>query len=203
MKKLIFNPFVRYAGGTALAIGVAGILFTALISCFSKTRFDGVIDIHIALSIDPAVCFLEGFVNWLSLVVVFYLMGLILTGLKVRFIDIAGTMALARLPLVLASLLGFVVAFNKTTDYILWKFLEIGKEVTINFGDIFFFIICVIMLLLIVIWTIALMYNAYSVSANLKGSKATISFIIGLILAEAISKVFYYYTGYFNPVFSL
>ena len=38
-------------------------------------------------------------------------------------------------------------------------------------------------------WTVVLMYKAYSVSCNIKGAKAIVSFIIGLIIAEVLSKV--------------
>jgi len=39
------------------------------------------------------------------------------------------------------------------------------------------------------IWMITLKYNAYSVSCHLKGSKAIVSFIGALIVAEIISKL--------------
>jgi uncharacterized membrane protein len=38
-----------------------------------------------------------------------------------------------------------------------------------------------------VIWMITLMYNAFTVSFNLKGTKAIAGFIGGLILAEIVS----------------
>jgi hypothetical protein len=39
---------------------------------------------------------------------------------------------------------------------------------------------------------VALMYKAYTVSCNIKGSKAIITFIISLIGAEVLSKVPYH-----------
>jgi hypothetical protein len=40
-----------------------------------------------------------------------------------------------------------------------------------------------------IIWTVALMYNAYSTSVNLKGQKAGWSFAVSLIIAEILSKI--------------
>jgi hypothetical protein len=45
---------------------------------------------------------------------------------------------------------------------------------------------------LIVIWSVVLKYNAYSVSANVKGIVGAGSFIIGLIVAEILSKILIY-----------
>gem|GEM_PF-2929138 len=41
----------------------------------------------------------------------------------------------------------------------------------------------------VVIWMISLMFNAYRVSANLKGVRAGLSFGIGLFVAQIISNI--------------
>ena len=51
------------------------------------------------------------------------------------------------------------------------------------------FIIFIIFTLPIIVWSIALMFNAFKVSTGGDGQKLVISFIIGLIIAEAISKI--------------
>lgn len=46
--------------------------------------------------------------------------------------------------------------------------------------------------MLFAIWSIVLKYNAYSVSANIKGVVGGISFAIALIVAEILSKIVLY-----------
>ena len=42
--------------------------------------------------------------------------------------------------------------------------------------------------ILMIIWMVALMYKAYTVSCNIKGPKAIVTFIVSLIGAEIFSK---------------
>jgi hypothetical protein len=44
----------------------------------------------------------------------------------------------------------------------------------------------------IIVWYIALMYNALKVSTGTKGTKLTIGFIGGILVAEVISKLLIY-----------
>ncbi len=53
---------------------------------------------------------------------------------------------------------------------------------------VFLFILAVILMILILVWTVTLMYRAYSVSCNVRGGKAIGTFIVGLLLAEISSK---------------
>ena len=69
------------------------------------------------------------------------------------------------------------------------KLGQSGEAATINSTDAVIFVIAVIIALLMTIWMVALMYKAYAVSCNLKGAKAIVTFIVSLILAEAVSKV--------------
>jgi len=50
-----------------------------------------------------------------------------------------------------------------------------------------------ILMIPIIVWTVALMYNAYSVSANLNGPKAVWSFIASFVIGEILSKVIIYW----------
>jgi len=69
------------------------------------------------------------------------------------------------------------------------KLDQSSAETTINSTDAVIFLVAAIIDVLMIIWMIALMYKAYAVSCNLKGAKAIITFVIGLILAEIVSKV--------------
>jgi hypothetical protein len=173
MNPWIFNPFKYIAGSGALMIGWAIMLVTACISFFSKTHFDGVIDAHHAVSISFQwyIYLPEAFIAWGSAVIMFYVAGLIFSGSSIRFIDVAGTMALARWPAIFVALINFAMP-----DVIDLHKISAAFIVTALAGLIF------------IVWMIVLMYHAFMVSCNLKGSKAGAVFIIALLVAEVLSK---------------
>jgi hypothetical protein len=48
-------------------------------------------------------------------------------------------------------------------------------------------------MILLSVWTVFYMYKSYSVSCNLRGAKAILSFIGALIVAEILSKAALYW----------
>ena len=203
MNKLLFNPFIKVAGSRALVYGLIIILLSSLIAYFSHTCFDGIIDVHFSSYRLLSVKIFEGLLNWASLSIVFYFISLLITGSSVRFIDVTGTMALSRFPMLISALIGFVMMKNKAAEYLSWKLLNIGDEITLHIGDIIVFLISLILVLICIIWTVALMYNAFKVSANAKGQKSIIAFIIGLIISEILVKTVLYWTGYLTLIYNI
>ena len=181
MKKWLFNPFVYIAGTRALGIGLGAIIVTAIIAFFSHTHFDGAIDVHFGPSSPFINYFLEPLIDWACLIASMYVLGRMASDSSVRFIDIVGTFALARWPFFFVSFLGFiptpVIDPKASIDVLINQVLSPSV------------IIQGLISLPFIIWSIALLYNAFSISANVKGGKAVWSFIGGLIIAEVISKI--------------
>lgn len=188
IKKWLFNPFDYLAGYTALWIGLAILFLTAWISYYSEAHFDGVIDLHMAGSGPLSVFIAESFVAWLSLAIVLYISGRILSTSSIRIVDVFGTQALARFPMLLLSFVCFAVPGKDLENYVRWKFLKMGEPVIISTSEIILWVIAGMLVILGVIWAIMLMYRAYTVSCNLKGNRALVSFIISLFIAEILSK---------------
>lgn len=188
MKTYLFNPFVKIAGLQAFLIGSLFLALSFVFSYLFKGLYDGVIDFHFVDEIsisDSLFCLL---IDLASLLVVFYPLGLILNKGKVRFIDILGTFTFARFPLVILPLTNI----NNYHAGIVQKILHaIESKVPIQLSgfEIVFLIFSTLILFAVLIWFIALLYKAFTTSANLKGTKAIISFIAGLILAEILSKI--------------
>jgi len=90
---------------------------------------------------------------------------------RLRAIDVAGTMALARTPMLLVV----AICFLPVVPVSLY---DVSR-------NIIFLLICIPFM----IWMVALMYNAYTVSCHLKGNKAVVSFIGALVIAEIVSRV--------------
>jgi hypothetical protein len=189
LKKYLFNPFEFIAGGKALLVGVSIILLTGLTSNFSAMHFDGVIDMHFPFPSKLHVHLLEGVIDWLILSIILSLTGIILSVSRVRMIDIFGTLAFARWPMLPVALMGLFVNAEGANKYIMYTFLKQGESVVLKSHELPVFIIFLLFTLLLSIWMIVLFYKAYTISCNLKGIKAVVSFIIGLLIAETLSKL--------------
>lgn len=172
MKLNPFNPFLRLAGFQALLPGLAIIIITAFLAGYGRVHFDGALDMHLGAVTHLAWYFIEPFVALFSLILCLYFSGLIFSKSNIRFIDVAGTVSLSRTPMFFIAVLAFIPGLAVTDPY----HMTIVQK-TFAFVSLFF-----------LIWMIALLYNAYTVSCNIKGTKAIVTFIGALLCAELISK---------------
>lgn len=175
----LFNPFTRIAGLQAFGIGLVFVLFTGIIGAYSHVCFDGAIDMHLVNEISIIQSFKYLFVDLIAIILVMSITGLIISK-GFRFIDILGTMILAKAPLIILAIAGF---FTVSPDI-----NEIMKNPNVIFQSVSF-ISVMLLTFTVTIWTIALMYNALKISCDVKGSKLTVSFIAALFFAEIISKI--------------
>jgi len=176
MKQFLFDPFVRLAGGKSLLAGLAFMLVTALIGYYGPAHFDGVLDTHQGRPMPLWVFVAEQLIDWSSLVLCLYIAGLILASSRPRLIDVAGTQAFARWPMLFTSVAAL---------------LPVPVPDIHHLNDISpFFWLAALFSVVILVWVIALMYRAYVTAAHIRGQKAVISFIACLIAAEILSKVF-------------
>lgn len=173
----LINPFTRIAGWQAFAIGLLVLLITSVVGAYSGVVFDGVFDMHLMeLTLEKAL--LIQAVSVASLVLVMWVTAMLVSK-TFRFIDILGTMTLARAPYILLAIAGF---FTTTPDV-----QEMMKDPFSIFSSVSFIVVMVLSLPVIV-WNITLMYNALKISCDIKGSKLTIAFILAVIIAEIVSK---------------
>ena len=180
MKKWIFNPFVYIAGTKALLIGWSVMLATAWIGFYSHTHFDGVIDVHTGRVSPISIHFLEQLVAWGVPVIIFYVAGMIFSHSRIRLIDVAGTIALSRVVMIFPAVIGFGIHAPAAKPKTLEDVMKMITPQTIGLG---------LLVMAFTIWMVALLYNAYSVSCNMKGGKATGVFIGGLVLSEIVAFI--------------
>jgi hypothetical protein len=107
-------------------------------------------------------------------------LGSLLIARKTRFVDILGTMTLARAPYLILAIFSLFIQYPSTE--------EILSNPMIVFSSIPLIIFAIISIP-ITIWFIALMFNGFKVSTGGKGSKVGFVFTIALILAEIFSKI--------------
>jgi hypothetical protein len=178
MKKWLFNPFIRIAGTRALIMGLLMMAITAVVCYYSTTHFDGVIDAHTGRATRMYVYFIEPLVDWGLVTLLFYIAGKIFSRSSIRFIDVAGTQALARWVMLFTAAIGFFVVAPDTAHGV----DELVKSIQPSM------IIIGLVEMVFAIWMIALMYNAFTISCNLKGGKAIGIFIVTLLAAEILSS---------------
>ena len=176
----LFNPFIRIAGTRSLAIGLVGIVAAGLAAAGAGIRFDGLLDMHAGNEVALWVPVVDGLVNW----VVFTLLVALLFGRSnVRLVDVAATQAMARIPLLpvaaICALPWILDAFDGLAASLLsgqlaglsWMGLAVGAVVTLA-G---------------MVWMVALMWKAFSISCNMKGGRAIALFILAVLLGEAVT----------------
>jgi hypothetical protein len=190
MKISIFNPFIRIAGPQALMFGLLAIGLSSWLAFVSNVHFDGVIDIHFGMNknIYP-VYLIEAMIIFFSVTLVFYLLSLFFGKSRARFIDIAGTMSFSRIPLIIIPLFALIFPVDNVTQHYLYKYTGIGSQVDVSSFEISLFFVLMVFVLAVLIWYITLMYNAFRISCNLKSTPSVLLFIVGLILAEILSKI--------------
>lgn len=178
MKTWLFNPFMYIAGGKALGLGMLIIVVSAIASYLNGTHFDGVLHMSPGGPSRLWIFIAEQVVCWLCVTLVLQAGAMLFSQSKTRIIDIAGTQALARWPAIAIALLGAGVKVPKglTPESI----AEAITPLTI---------ISLLLTLTFVVWMVALFYNAFMVSANMKSGKGVAVFVIGLLLADLISRI--------------
>ena len=183
--RLIFNPFERIAGWQALLAGWGLMLLTAGLATVSDLRFDGVLDAHFFPGTEWWQPFTDHAVNWITLTVVFSLAALLFGRSRFRLVDVAGTMALARAPLLLASLAGLpgvVSAFFIETP-------RIDSTAILAMPAFWLTILLALLMIWAAVWSAILIYNAWSISANVRGTRAGVVYAFALLVAEIGSKI--------------
>ena len=199
IKKWLFRPAEYIGAQKALWIGIAAMLISGFINIFTHSHFDGVIDFHTGNVSDYSfqAYLYEGFVDWLVFSLLLYITGLIFSSSSIRIIDVMGMQALARCPFFLVSLLTLLLPHREVDEYLKSDMLKAatGTPIIVPIYEWIFFGLSILLIIAIFVWTVILMYRAYSVSCNLKGEKGIISFIVVMLIAEGIIKYLFHLTG--------
>lgn len=184
----LFNPFRFVAGYAALIAGLGIILLSAIIGWLGRTHFDGVLDVHTGPEAPLWLFMAEGLVDWICMAVPLYLFALVFSRSAVRIADVFGTQALARWPYLITALALLPDANRRVLEQLMSMAGPTSQPPAINGFDLVIFVAAMAVTVLMVVWMVALMYKAYTLSCNLKAAKAIVSFIISLVGAEILSK---------------
>lgn len=186
----LWNPFQLVAGGPALFSGIGVLLFTGLLAAPTHTHFDGVLDTHVGFPAPLFVFLTEGIINWLCLAAVLWVGGVCLKGWKsFRALDLFGTQALARWPFLLTAVVCFLPPFRGMTEKL--HQAAVTGSLTIpqaSSAEWIGFTFVTLIMIAVTVWFVALAWKSFRISCDLRGGKAVATFIVGIIVAEALSK---------------
>jgi hypothetical protein len=183
MKTILFNPFRYVAGFRSLIAGILILLVTACVGYLSHTHFPDLISVKVGVKFPLSYFILQSLSNWLVLSVLLYLFALVSSSSTIRIVDIFGTQALARFPYLIAAFTGFSASLEKFGKYVLRNSLGIGEDISLSAWEMVTAVSIIVLSLLLTIWMVTLMVNAFRISANLKGGKLAVYFIVAFIIS--------------------
>jgi hypothetical protein len=185
----LLNPFEFVAGARALVIGLGLIVVAGLGASIARVHLDGVMDAHMAAPPLPAWVFIgEGLINWLALSLPLVVAGRALSRSRVRAIDVLGTEALARAPMLVVIGLALLPGVSTCAQELV-RALQEQRESACGTAHMTSFLMFGLGAAAAVTWMIFWMYRAFAVSCNLRGGRAVAAFAVVLLAAEAASKV--------------
>ncbi len=196
MKTWLFKPFDKVAGWESLMVGLTIMLATAVIAAMSGLHTDGVLNLHLGPAVPIWVLVVQGLINWLSLGLCLLASGHWLSRTRFRLIDLFGTQALARWPLLLG--VGYLAlppvghTLRDLTEKLLQATPQTSNEVMADPAyllDAMVVTAISLPMLAFMAWMVWLMYHGYSLVCNLSGTRAVFSFIGALVAAMVISQL--------------
>lgn len=186
ISELLFNPFRRIAGVEAFIVGLIIAVLAAVIGSYSGVVFDGIIDVHFDKNLTLSKSLICIAIDIVSLVLFMYLAGLVVAK-GFRFVDMLGTMTLARAPFILLAIAGFIASPPDLQ--------EIYRNPVIIMESKGF----VVMMLLsvpVIFWVITLMYRAFKITTGSDNTKSLIAFLAAFFVAELVSKLAIFFLYY-------
>ena len=179
----MFNPFIRIAGERALGIGLGVIVMSGLAAAAAGVHFDGLIDFHPGYRVSFWVPIVEGLVNWFTFTVLLVLVSFLVAPRTVRAVDIAGTQALARWPLLPAALACMPATVRQGNEASVAAVVE-GRMVMLPVVSL----VAGLFASACAVWMVWLMWKAFAVSCNQRGGRAAAIFVAAVIAGEVATK---------------
>jgi hypothetical protein len=187
--RLLINPFVKIAGLQSFSTGVAAMLLAGIVGYYSKTHFDGILNIHSGIQSALYVHLAGPFISVFTLATWFSLFSLIFGKSTVRTIDIFGTQCFAFIPLVPTSLLGFSKTSKMVVDQIQQTVINSSQSFGLEPFRLILFILIMLFVLFFTVWSAIWIYNGFKIASNLKDKIVIPVYATGLVFAMIIPKI--------------
>ena len=182
----LFNPFTRVERPRALLVGLIVIVASGPAASLGGLHFDGLPDFTPTYGAPLWLPVGEGLVTWLVFSGLIGFVAHVLAPRPVRFVDIAGSQALARFPLLVAALLCALPAMRRANADILATVAEGGPIVP---PPAWAFLVAAVVGFSCGIWMLWLMWRGFSVACRLRGGRAVVIFAAVFVVARFASDL--------------
>ena len=187
--RIFYNPLAVLGKGKGFAAAIIIVVVLAAIAWWGGIHLDGALDLHVTTKYPSAMlAFAESLIDWLCLGIFLFIASKIFGGNGGIGAHLAAT-GLSRFPYVIAS----AVMSRQLLGKALFQAVSVGPNgaVTMRPQDLVTpnVIFALIVLVILVVWSVIILYLGYKEASRLQGGRAVAAFVIGLILAEAISKI--------------
>lgn len=175
IKKIIY-PQNYLTSNLGLILGTIVALVLGVFGYYAQTALDGVLDLHQTKDLSISNSMLLQFINWLCISLSFYAVAKGF-GSKIRLIDITGILGTIKIWYLFPVLLGLII--HPTVDI-----AEIAKGAVPPGGLILIGLVSALFSIIYIVYA----FMAFKVNSHLKDGKLVLAFILGLVLAEIVSK---------------
>lgn len=187
MKKILRNPFEKYAESTLLIVGILALVLGTVLGYYCNARFDGVIDLHFVKAVGVYEPLLDLLVTVSVTSIALFALGKYHNP-KTRLVDLVNAVLIAKIPFYLLTVFNSTgMIFNASE-----KIMKSVQENVLNLPDfsvLFPILIFSLITLAALVLSIVLLFQGYKVATNAKGNKSVFGFVAALLVAEIISKI--------------
>lgn len=174
----LFNPFLFVGGERLLLIGLIVAVVHIPIGYFLNIRFDGAIDMHLVPEVASwTTPIFDILIAWLSMAGCMFAAAKISKS-PIRLIDIAGAVAVARIPLLIS--IGPALLLEPDVQ-------SINEVLNFQGTELYRLAALSIISMLFLIWYLVLLFNGFKINSNLKGARLWFGFIGSVVIAEGLS----------------
>jgi hypothetical protein len=190
MKKILFNPFEKYADAVLLIFGIITNFIGLLLAFHFNVKFLGFLKVDYSNSITPISVLSQSLIIISVFTILLFLIGKIINT-KTRFIDVFIAVLLARIPFYCTTFFNFNGLFFQHINKI--KILMQSGKIQENLiFDSPIIVVFYIVSILVLIWGITLLYKGFKTATNAKETHHMIYFVVGIVIAELITRTLIY-----------
>ncbi len=191
---LWLDPFTRIAGWQALGWGLLVQAGMVAVAASGGVLYDGAADLHVAPKQGPTWFYAAlPILDWLVVALVFLAAGRLFSRSAQRVVDYFGTVALARLPYLVAGVVmlpGLLGGpFLRITESLTSVRPEALGANLLRLPELPALLLGSVLLLALVVWLALLTYRALCASSGLRFPKALWVFLGAATVAEILTKV--------------
>lgn len=186
--RILYNPLEVLGIRRGFTWAIVIVIVLTAVAWWAGVHLDGALDLHLAPTTpSTALIIVESLIAWLSLGILFFMASRIFGGNS----GLAGHLAaagLGRFPYILAAILGS----RQVLGQAMTQGMTVGEETVTVSPDALMspgLIIGSLLLMAFIIWAVAIMYTGFRHASRIQGGKKIAAFIVGLVLAEIVSKL--------------